>query len=85
MLGQPSAYAIEDFLDGIPGSAARVVGLTAVRSLIIAPGVYVVSPRIPPAQLVKASLAISTSVTLGMGIWYWLKKGNAPLTVRTDG
>ena len=71
----PSTYAIEDFLNGAPGSTARVVGLTALRSVIIAPGLAVALPGIPPRQLVRASVAVSTSVTLGMLAWYWLAKG----------
>ncbi len=74
----PSTYAIEDFLDGVPGSGARVVGLTALRSLIIAPGIYVASPTMPRAQLAKTAVAVSVSVSLGMGLWYWLKRGDAP-------
>jgi hypothetical protein len=73
----PSTYAIEDMLDGVPGALPRVAGLTALRALIIAPGVYIGSPRIPPAQLVKTSIAVSASVTVGMALWYWLKKGDA--------
>lgn len=74
----PSKYAIEGFVRGEPGSFQRVAGLTLLRSAIIAPGLFAVGvvfrePGLRGAKLVGASLAASTTVTLGMLGYTFLK------------
>jgi len=60
----PSDYAIEALVRGRPGGLRRTVVLTAWRSLLIAPGLYVAGVR--DKRLIWGSLAASASITLGM-------------------
>ena len=60
----PSDYAIEALVRGRPGGLSRTVVLTAWRSLLIAPGLYVAGVR--GKSLAWGSVAASMSITLGM-------------------
>ena len=60
----PSDYAIEALVRGRPGGLSRTVVLTAWRSLLIAPGLYVAGVR--GKSLAWGSVAASVSITLGM-------------------
>lgn len=70
----PSDYAIADMVNGVPGAAWRVAGLTLLRSLIIAPGLALVGVR--GSKLVASSLVASGSVSLGMTLLYAIRKKN---------
>ena len=59
----PSDYAIYDLVKGRPGGLRRTVALTAGRSLLIAPGLWVAGVR---RNMVKTALLVSLSITLGM-------------------
>jgi hypothetical protein len=60
----PSDYAIEALVRGRPGGLSRTAVLTAWRSLLIAPGLYVAGVR--GKCLAWGSVAASVSITLGM-------------------
>jgi len=68
----PSDYAIADLVNGVPGAAGRVVGLTLLRCLLIGPGLYLTGMR--GKQLVTSTLAASASVTAGMTAWYVVRR-----------
>lgn len=61
--GPPSDYAIYDLVKGRPGGLERTVALTAGRSLLIAPGLWVAGVR---RNMVKTAVLVSLSITLGM-------------------
>lgn len=66
----PSSYAIYDLVTGVPGALPRTIGLTAVRSIFIAPGLYLAGVR--GWTLVKGSLLASAFISLGMiGLCAW--------------
>ena len=60
----PSDYAIEALVRGRPGGLPRTLGLTAKRTLFIAPGLYFAGIR--GRQLFWGSVAASVTITLGM-------------------
>lgn len=60
----PSDYAIEALVRGRPGGLPRTLGLTAKRTLFIAPGLYLAGIR--GRQLFWGSVAASVTITLGM-------------------
>jgi hypothetical protein len=74
----PSTYAVADFLDGAEGSLMRLAGLTALRSVFIAPGLWVASKiagvPLTFGQTVGFSVASSTTITAGMVGWYALRR-----------
>lgn len=76
----PSDYAIDALVHGQPGGLPRTLGLTAARSLLIAPGLYLAGLR--GRGLLTASVAASASITLGMLLLRALRSGsraaNAP-------
>ena len=65
--GEPeSTYAISALVDGEPGALPRVVGLTALRSVIIGGGLYVAGVR--GARLYRGALAASTAVSVWIAV-----------------
>lgn len=68
----PSDYAIHALVNGEPGALSRVVGLTFVRSCLIAPGLYATGER--GADLAKKALASSAGVSVLLTAWYWLRR-----------
>lgn len=74
----PSTYAVAAFLEGQPGSGARLLGLTALRAVFILPGLWLASSmssvKMSGGQLVAFSLASSATITGGMIGWYKLNE-----------
>lgn len=74
----PSTYAVVDFLDGQSGSLTRLAGLTLLRSVMIAPGLWVASKvsgvQLSFGQVLGFSLASSATITGGMVGWYALRR-----------
>jgi hypothetical protein len=74
----PSTYAVAALLNKEPGAAMRVLGVTAVRTVTIVPGVWLASKTFVRSvnfwQVILISVFTSTTITLGMLGWYWLKK-----------
>lgn len=68
----PSTYAVLDFVEGRPGATLRLLGLTAMRSLFVAPGLYLAGVR-RPAQLAGYSLAASVSISVCLVAYYGLR------------
>lgn len=74
----PSTYAVAAFLQGERGSGMKLLGLTAIRSAFILPGLWLANGFAPKesklsgGQLVAYSLASSGTITLGMLAWYKL-------------
>jgi len=74
----PSTYAVVDFLDGADGSIVRLAGLTLLRTVFIAPGIFVAAKitgvEMGFGRLAGFSLATSTSISAGMVGWYALRR-----------
>jgi hypothetical protein len=76
----PSTYAIAAFLEGEPGSTARLIGTTVLRSVFIVPGVWVASKvfareaDLSMLQIGAMGLTASSTITAGLLLWYWLKR-----------
>ncbi len=70
----PSSYAAYAVLDGERGALLRFLGLTVLRSLLIAPGVAIMGIR--GKQLVLGSLAGSGVISVSaLGyVWYARKQ-----------
>lgn len=79
----PSTYAIDDLVEGRPGGLFRTVTLTALRTLIIYPGVAVAGVPRPLAW--KASVYASVSITLGMMLLKSLESKEAPRSIPLEG
>lgn len=62
----PSEYAIARLVDGKPGSLWEVVTLTGLRALLVAPGLVVADESMRGEKLVKTSLFVSGTITVGM-------------------
>jgi hypothetical protein len=66
---------IDSFLQGQPGSGVRLLTMTALRSVFIFPGLWLVNSFSPKenklsnGQMVVYSLAGSSTITLGMLGW----------------
>lgn len=60
----PSTYAIDDLVEGRPGSFVSTVELTLLRAALVAPGLWIAS--VPPARIVPTALVVSTTITLGL-------------------
>jgi hypothetical protein len=78
----PSTYAVADFLDGADGSTIRLGALTALRSVFIAPGLWIAAKvsGVPLSfgQVVGLSLASSATITAGMlGMYAIRRRGQA--------
>jgi hypothetical protein len=74
----PSTYAVEAVLEGHSGAALRLLGLTALRSFFILPGLWaasrVVNVKLDGVQLLVFSLASSMTISAGMVLWYASRK-----------
>jgi hypothetical protein len=68
----PSDYAVLALVERQPGSFSRVAKLTAKRSLLIAPGLWLAGFR--GSDLVRATAAATLSITAGLTIYYWAKR-----------
>ncbi len=69
----PSSYAIADALEGVPGAWPRVGGLTAWRSVVISPGLYLAGIR--GWKLVGGSLLGSAAISVYLLAYYGLARG----------
>lgn len=73
----PSTYAVQATLEGQNGAALRLLGLTALRSIFIAPGLWMGAKlsgaQVAPHQLVIISLTSSLTISAGMLGWYALQ------------
>lgn len=74
----PSTYAVTSLVRGEPGALIRVAGLTAVRSLFIAPGIYVAGKAfgwegMTGWKLAGAAVITSVSLSAFMCGWYWYR------------
>ena len=72
----PSDYAIEALVRGRRGGLPRTLGLTAMRSLLVAPGLYFAGMR--GKKLLVGALAASASITLGMIVLRSLRRDVSP-------
>lgn len=62
----PSEYAIYDLVQGRPGALPRVAALTVGRAALMLPGFWIAGVR---KDLIKTTLAVSTTLTLGLIVW----------------
>lgn len=78
----PSTYAVAGVLNKEPGSIARLVGVTAIRSICIAPGIWIVTKLVAPEvstwKVLLISLGGSATISLGMLVWYWMRMKGEP-------
>jgi hypothetical protein len=74
----PSTYAVAAVVDGDAAAVPRLIGLTTLRAVFIAPGFFAASwamgSKLTGWQLVGFSLAGSVTISLGMLAWYALKR-----------
>ena len=74
----PSTYAVVDFLDGADGSIVRLAGLTLLRTVFIAPGIFIAAKvtgtEMGFGKVMGFSLASSATITGGMVGWYALRR-----------
>jgi len=72
----PSTYAVQATLEGQNGAMLRLLGLTALRAVFIAPGLWggakLAGVPISGSQVVITSLLSSTTISIGMLGWYAL-------------
>ena len=73
----PSTYAVAAFIDKQQGSFGRMILVTLLRSAFIFPGVYgtgrLLKLDLNPWQLGALTIASSSTITVGMLGWYYLK------------
>lgn len=73
----PSTYAVAAFIDKEHGSFGRMVFVTLLRSVFIFPGVYgagkLLKLDLSPWQAAGLTIASSSTITVGMLTWYYLK------------
>lgn len=78
----PSTYAVASVINGEPGGAARLVGVTALRAIFIAPGIWlggkVVGMKVTGWPLLGMTMSASGAISIGLLGWYWLKTKFAP-------
>lgn len=83
----PSTYAVASVIKGERGSLARLVGVTALRSIFIIPGLWGVArlmPGLPSMtwwQTTLLGLGASTTISLGLLVFYWMKEKTFGLEV----
>lgn len=74
----PSSYAVVDVLDGQQGSLIRLVGLTLLRGVFIAPGLWVTARlfkiEMEPMQLLALSFGGSATISAGMVGYYAIRR-----------
>lgn len=66
----PSDYAIYSLVQGKPGALVEVAWLTAERTVLIFPGLWLAGFR--GSSLLKATLAATLSITAGLIVYYRL-------------
>ena len=64
----PSVYAVQAFLEGQDGALFRMAKATAMRTVVIAPGLYVAGLR--GRDLVRATAYSALSITVGLVLYY---------------
>lgn len=64
----PSDYAVLALVQGQPEALSRVAVLTAKRSLLIAPGLWLAGFR--GRDLFRATVTATLSITVGLTIYY---------------
>lgn len=64
----PSVYAVQAFLEGQNGAVLRMAKATAMRTIVIAPGLYVAGLR--GKDLVRATAYSAMSITAGLLLYY---------------
>lgn len=84
----PSTYAIASVLAGHRGAILRTVGLTALRSVFIAPGLWIAGKmfkvELTGWKLIGTSLFASTTISASMMAYYYLmSKITTPEAERT--
>lgn len=72
----PSSNAAADWLAGVPGSGARVVGSMAGRAALIGTGLYVAGFR--GRDLVKGSLFAATAIEIFVLAWILKTNQHSP-------
>lgn len=82
----PSTYAVAAFINGEPGSFARLVGVTVLRAVFVIPGLWMSAKVVPGVDLglFQATLmgvAASSTISAGLVVWYWLKMKNHQMQV----
>ena len=77
----PSSYAVAGLVTGEDGAVLKTVGLTALRSVFIAPGLWIGGKVFGIEQLkigwrlLGMSVLASCGITAGMILWYTVGKG----------
>lgn len=75
----PSSYAVAAWLEGQPGSGVRLMGLTALRTVFIVPGLLAGSWIIPGVKIGKLQALglgsfVSSTITGGMILYYLFER-----------
>ncbi len=74
----PSSYAVAGVLDGEQGAIARLAGLTVLRGLFIAPGLWITARlfkvETSPMQLLALSFGGSATISIGMIGYYAVRR-----------
>lgn len=74
----PSSYAVVGVLDGERGAILRLVGLTILRGIFIAPGLWISAKLfrvdIEPMQLLALSVGGSATISVGMIGYYAVRR-----------
>lgn len=71
----PSSESVLAAINGEPGGWGKVLMSTLLRSLLVAPGVWLAGGR--GGRLVAGSLVASTSITAFLFLWYSMHRGGA--------
>ena len=74
----PSVYAVQAFLEGQDGAVLRMAKATAMRTIVIAPGLFAAGLR--GRDLVRATAYSAVSITAGLLLYYvvWPPKDAKP-------
>lgn len=74
----PSSYAVAGVLDGERGAVMRLAGLTILRGVFIAPGLWVTARlfkvETTPLQLLALSFGGSATISIGMIGYYAVRR-----------
>lgn len=73
----PSTYAITAWVKGEPGGFTRTIGVTVIRALFIAPGMYLGGVR-GSRVIWGGAFGASVSITLGIAALKLLSTPDAP-------
>jgi len=71
----PSSYAITGWVQGEKGSFTKVVGLTAIRTVFIAPGLYLGGVR---DNVWAGAAGASVTITLGIALMKLISLAKEP-------